>query len=110
MSQDKTRLAFIGCGEFATRAIFPHLHLVPQIELAAVCDLDRERAERNARNFGAGAVYTDMEEMLDKEELDGVFVIGPGPQHYALAPHVLRRGIPVIPVKSEGFKGNKRFV
>ncbi len=93
--QRKAKLAFIGCGEFASRAIFPNIHLVPQIDLVAVCDLDKERADRNARNFGARSVYTDMEKMLDAEELDGVFVIGPGPQHYKLAPHVLRRGIPV---------------
>jgi len=96
MSEDrKAKLAFIGCGGFATSSIFPNIHLVPQIDLVAVCDLDRTKAERNARNFGARRVYTDMNVMLDKEELDGVFVIGPAPQHYELAPHVLRRGIPV---------------
>lgn len=91
----KARLAFIGCGAFATGNIFPNIPIIPEIDLVAVCDIDREKAERNARNFGARRVYTDMEEMLDKEELDGVFVIGPAPQQYRLAPHVLRRGIPV---------------
>jgi len=91
----QARLAFIGCGAFATGSIFPNVHLVPEIDLVAVCDLDREKAEKNARNFGARAVYTDLEAMLDKEQPDGVFVIGPAPQQYELAPHVLRRGIPV---------------
>ena len=96
MSQERqAKLAFIGCGGFATASISPNIWMVPQIDLVAVCDIEREKAERNARNFGARRVYTDMEEMLDKEELDGVFVIGPAPQHYALAPHVLKRGIPV---------------
>jgi len=93
--QRKARLAFIGCGGFATGSIFPNLHLVREIDLVAVCDLVRDKAERNARNFGAHRVYTDLEEMLDKETLDGVFVIGPAPQQYQLAPHVLRRGLPV---------------
>ncbi len=91
----KAKIAFIGCGNFATGSLFPNIHLIPEMDLMAVCDLDREKAERNARDFGARRVYTDMEEMLDKEELDGVFVIGPAPQQYRLAPHVLRRGIPV---------------
>lgn len=91
----KAKLAFIGCGNFATASIFPNIPLIPEIDLVAVCDLDREKAERNARNFGARRVYADMEEMLDKEDLDGVFTIGPAPQQYKLAPHVLRRGIPV---------------
>ena len=94
-AQRQAKLAFIGCGGFATHSIFPNIHLVPEIDLVAVCDLDRDKAERNARNFGAQRVYADMDKMLDTEELDGVFVIGPAPQHYALAPHVLKRGIPV---------------
>ena len=93
--QRKARLAFIGCGGFATASIFPHVPFIPRIDLVAVCDIDREKAERNARNFGARRVYTDLNIMLDKEELDGVFVIGPAPQQHELAPHVLRRGIPV---------------
>jgi predicted dehydrogenase len=95
LEQRQAKLAFIGCGGFATGSIFPNVHLVPQIDLVAVCDIDRAKAERNARNFGARRIYVDMEEMLDKEELDGVFTIGPAPQQYQLAPHVLRRGIPV---------------
>jgi len=91
----QAKLAFIGCGGFATGRIFPQIPLVPEIDLVAVCDLDETKASRNARNFGARRVYSDLNEMLDKEELDGVFVIGPAPQHYALAPHVLKRGIPV---------------
>ncbi|MBI2194605.1 MAG: Gfo/Idh/MocA family oxidoreductase [Planctomycetes bacterium] len=94
-TQRQARLAFIGCGSFSTASIFPNVHLVPQIDLVAVCDVDESKAVRNARNFGARRVYTDLEQMLDKEELDGVFCIGPAPQQYQLAPHVLRRGIPV---------------
>lgn len=96
MSVDRqARIAFIGCGGFATHSIFPNLWMVPQIDLVAVCDIAREKAEFNARHFGARRVYTDLEQMLDSEQLDGVFVIGPAPQQYELAPHVLRRGIPV---------------
>ncbi len=93
--QRQAKLAFIGCGAFATARIFPNIHLVPEIDLVAVCDIDRAKAERNARDFGARRIYTDLQEMLDKEQLDGVFVIGPAPQQYELAPHVLTRGIPV---------------
>lgn len=94
-TQSKARIAFIGAGAFATRCLYPNLHLVPQIDLVAICDLDREKAERNARNFGARSVYCDIEEMLDKEKPDGVFCVGPAPMQSKLAPQVLRRGIPV---------------
>ncbi len=91
----KARLAFIGAGAFATNSLCPNLHKVPQIDLVAICDLDEEKARRNARNFGAREVYTDAEKMLDKQEPDGVFVIGPAPMQYEVAPIVLDRGIPV---------------
>lgn len=91
----RARLAFIGCGGFATASIFPCVPLIPEIDLIAACDRVAEKAERNARNFGARRWYTDAEKMLDENELDGVFVIGPAPQQYALAPLVLQRGIPV---------------
>jgi predicted dehydrogenase len=96
MSDDrKARLAFIGAGGFATASLYPNIHKVPQIDLVAVCDLDEDKAQRNARNFGAREVYTDADRMLDEQQPDGVFVIGPGPMQYEVAPVVLERGIPV---------------
>lgn len=96
MSEERqAKIAFIGAGNFATGSIYPQLHLCSQIDLVAICDLDREKAELNARNFGARRVYTDIDEMLDKEDLDGVFCIGIAPQQFELAPKVLSRGIPV---------------
>jgi myo-inositol 2-dehydrogenase/D-chiro-inositol 1-dehydrogenase len=92
---ERARLAFVGCGGFASGSILPCVPLVPEIDLVATCDLVRERAERAARNFGARHWYTDAEAMLEREELDGVFAIGPAPQQYELAPMVLRRGLPV---------------
>lgn len=94
-TERKARLGFIGAGAFATAKIYPNLHLCPQIDLVSICDIDREKAELNARNFGARRVYTDIDEMLDKEQFDGVFCIGSAPQQYELAPKVLTRGIPV---------------
>jgi len=93
--QSKARIAFIGCGGFASNKMMPNIPWIPEIDFVAACDIVRERAEEAQRRWGAKAVYTDMEEMLDKEQPDGVFVVGPAPQHYELAPHVLRRGIPV---------------
>ncbi|MDP6357393.1 MAG: Gfo/Idh/MocA family oxidoreductase [Planctomycetota bacterium] len=92
---EKARIGFIGAGGFSTGSIYPNICRLPFIDLVSICDIDEEKANRNARNFGARRVYTDRFEMLDKEELDGVFCIGPAPQQYELAPCVLERGIPV---------------
>jgi predicted dehydrogenase len=91
------RLCVVGAGSHATRRIYPYLGAARAV-LAGVCDLELEKAERNARRFG-GRPYSDMERMLDAERPDGVILCaGPRP-HAALAPVVLRRGIPVYTEK-----------
>ncbi len=70
----RVRLAAIGCGGHALRNIFPTYQFAP-VDLAAVCDLDRERAEACARLFGAGAVYADYREMLERERPEAVVIV-----------------------------------
>jgi len=59
MGESRARLAFIGCGSFATSRIFPQIPLVPEIDLVAVCDVVREKAERNAPPGRCGTSPTD---------------------------------------------------
>ncbi|MFC1736553.1 Gfo/Idh/MocA family protein, partial [Candidatus Hydrogenedentota bacterium] len=67
-------------------------------QLVGACDIEIEKAECNARRFG-GTAYADMDEMLDRENPDGVIIcIGPD-QHAKLAVEVMKRGIPVYTEK-----------
>ncbi len=63
----RIRLCAIGCGGHAQRDIFPAFQYAP-IDLVAVCDLDRDKAQTCARLWGAPAVYTDYREMLRQEQ------------------------------------------
>lgn len=91
------RIAVVGAGNLSTRRIYPYLGAAGA-RLLGVCDLDRQKAERNAALFG-GKPYTDMEQMLDELTPDGVIIcIGPE-AHATLAPVVMRRGIPVYTEK-----------
>ena len=91
------RLCVVGAGGLSSSRIYPYIGAAGA-QLVGVCDLDRDKAERNARRFG-GTVYTDMETMLDAEKPDGVIIcIGPE-AHAELAPVVMRRGIPVYTEK-----------
>jgi predicted dehydrogenase len=91
------RICIVGAGNLATRRIYPYIGAAGG-QLVGVCDLDREKAERNARRFG-GAVYTDLAEMLAAEKPDGAIIcIGPE-AHAKLAPAVMRMGIPVYTEK-----------
>jgi len=89
------RVGFIGCGTHSTNNLYPMLKYA-RCKLDAVCDLDEDLAKRNASIFGANAVYTDAEKMLDERKLDGVFVVGPPEIHYRLGKKILERGIPLF--------------
>jgi scyllo-inositol 2-dehydrogenase (NAD+) len=96
------RIGFIGCGSFSSACIYPSLRLAangieppgsePIVELVACCDFDAALAERNAKLFGFQRFYTDHREMLDKEELDAVFVVMHPRLQPALAIEVMQSG------------------
>ena len=70
----RLRLAAIGCGGHAVRNVFP-THLYAPVDLIAVCDIDRHRAEAVARLFGGKAIYSDYREMLSAEKPQAVQVV-----------------------------------
>lgn len=96
MSDGKVRIGFVGCGNHATSVLYPALRTIPEVELVAVCDLKSELAQRNARLFGASRWYTDAEEMLEKEELDGVIIVGPPQMHFEVGKICLGKGKPIL--------------
>ncbi|NBE98340.1 Gfo/Idh/MocA family oxidoreductase [Nonomuraea sp. KC401] len=75
---ERVRCAFIGAGEHSYRNVYPAFQYAP-VELAAVCDVRRERAAAYARMFGGpsgrAAPYTDHREMLAKEKPAAVFIV-----------------------------------
>ncbi|HIE26778.1 TPA: Gfo/Idh/MocA family oxidoreductase [Candidatus Poribacteria bacterium] len=96
---EKVKLGIIGAGGLSTKKIYPSLLYIPEVKLEAVCDLDENKAKRNAEKFGANLVFTRMEQMLDEAELDAVIIcIGPE-QHAQLAPIVLKARLPVYTEK-----------
>jgi predicted dehydrogenase len=95
MNKDKIDIGFIGCGAHATRSIYPCLRYAP-INLVATCDLVEERAQANARTFGAQRFYTDYRAMMDQEDLDAIFVIGGPDLHAEAAIEAMRRGLHVF--------------
>jgi len=96
MSERKAKIAFIGCGAHATSALYPTIPTIPIIDLVAVCDLKEELARRNARNFGALRWYTDVEELLSKEELAGAIIVGTPQMHCEVGKRCLDAGIPIF--------------
>jgi predicted dehydrogenase len=73
MSQ-KLRIGVIGAGRWASSAHLPGFARSPHSEIVAICDLDRDMAQRRAQEFNIPHVYTDYQEMLAREDIDVVDV------------------------------------
>ena len=93
------RLGIVGAGNLSSRRIYPVLHTIDDLVLAAVCDLDEAKATRNARRFGAERVFTDHRAMLAEAGLDGVVVCVDPRAHEALAIEAMEAGLPVYTEK-----------
>jgi phthalate 4,5-cis-dihydrodiol dehydrogenase len=92
MAASKIRLAVVGAGNQCTGSLMPGIPYIAELDLVAVCDLKKELAERNAKNFGAKAVYSDVHSMLRQEKPDGVIVVGPPQIHEDIGLQVLESG------------------
>lgn len=91
------RGALIGCGFFAQNHLNAWRDMKADgVELVAVCDIDPNKAEAAARQFGIPRHYTDVAAMLDGEKLDFVDIATRMDTHRAIATQVFARGIPAI--------------
>jgi myo-inositol 2-dehydrogenase / D-chiro-inositol 1-dehydrogenase len=101
------RLGLIGCGAHSESG-----HAIPlarykaahpdKILLAAVCDLQIERAREFNRKYGFLAAYRDVDEMLRQENLDGCITVVPPENISELGIKLLSLGIPCVVEKPLG--------
>ncbi len=75
------RIGVIGTGRVARVHLNAVRDLAGQVELAAVCDAQRGRAERVAAEHGAGAVYTDYREVAADPRVQAAIVCLPNHLH-----------------------------
>ena len=68
----KVRIGIVGAGNIATNAHMPAYAACDKAEIAAVADLNLERAETFAKRFGIPHAYASVEEMLEHEDIDAV--------------------------------------
>lgn len=68
----------------------------PETVIAAVCDTMEERAREAAELLGGIPAFTQHKDMLDKVELDLVYVAVPPKFHHAVASDVLAKGIHIL--------------
>jgi len=91
----KLRFAVIGTGFWANYQI-PGWKELDGVDLVAVYNRTRSRAEVIAHKFNVASVYDNVSELLENEELDFVDIITDVDTHATFTEMAARKGIPVI--------------
>ena len=89
---DVVNIAFAGCGPNA-RGHMSALGQLAEARIVAVCDLVKDLARRAAELTGAEP-YTDLGRMLERDDLDAVYLSLPVFAHGEPELAVVRRGLP----------------
>ena len=92
----KTKVAVIGCGTIANSAHLPSYSRNPRAELAYVCDIIPERAEKALKEYGAGKAVTDYHEILADPTVTAVSLCVPNYLHATMAIDCLNAGKHVL--------------
>ena len=117
----KLKIGVVGVGFWGSN----HVRVLRELESAemkAVCDIDLEKAKNVAKKFGVPKYYQNLDDMLNREELDAVTVCTPSISHAEIAVRILESGLNVFvekPLASnpdgclriiDAAKSNNRFV
>lgn len=68
------RIGIIGAGGIVKTRHLPGLRVLPDVEVAAVCNRSRESGEAVAREWSIPDVMTDWRALVAREDLDAVFI------------------------------------
>lgn len=99
---EELRIGMIGLGGIATRSHLPALATLPDVIIQAGAEIDAYQADRTQKRFGIPKIYSDYQEMLQKEKLEAVYVCLPNTLHYQAALAALERGLHVYCEKPVG--------
>ncbi len=98
----RVRIGMIGCGGNA-RGHMNSLRTIASAQIVAVCDLTEERAEQMADGVAGEendrprpTAYTDHRRLLERDDLDAVWISVPVFAHGQLEMDVVDRGLPFL--------------
>lgn len=72
---ERVKIGVVGCGVVAAAYYLPYLMRDERAELVALCDIYPERTRHCQRLFGARETYEDYFDMLEKADIDAVFIL-----------------------------------
>ena len=74
---DPVKVGFVGAGNLASRVHYPSLDEIEATDLRAISELDEDKLTATADQYDVPGRYTNYRDMLDREDLDAVYVVMP---------------------------------
>lgn len=92
----KLKIAVIGAGGIARNAHLPGYARMSNVEIVAICDILKDRAEAVAKEFSIPAFYTDYKDVFEIPGLDAIDICTPNYLHSIIACEALEKGLNVF--------------
>jgi predicted dehydrogenase len=90
---NKLRIGIIGVGTIATSKHLTTLVKYPDVEITALCDIERDRCEKANARFGLSAkIYTDYHDLCADTAVDVVHICTPNTLHATMALYAFDHG------------------
>ncbi len=93
VNKDMIRVAMIGAGKMANTVHYPSLASFPDVEIAAICDINPLALHATAAKYGIAACYADYREMIAQVAPDAVYAIGQPHLMYDIWTWCLEQGL-----------------
>jgi len=93
---NKLKVGIVGCGGVTQGAHIPGYKRLDNVVLQAVCDRNEKLARETAAKNRISKVYSELTDMLSKEELNIVDICTPPQTHAPLAVAALQHGCHVL--------------
>jgi len=97
--EKKARIAFVGVGGMGQCAHLVNYSYLGQCDVVALAELKEKQGKLVAARYGVPKVYTDIAEMMEKEDVDGIVASQPFNRHGVLVPQLAKYGKPIFTEK-----------
>jgi len=94
--EKKLKIAVIGAGGIATYAHMPGYTRMDNVEIVAICDIKRDKAEKLAKEYSVPHVCENYKDVFEIPGLDAVDICTPNYLHSVIAVEALERGLHVF--------------
>jgi len=77
----KMKLGIIGTGGIVRTAHVPAIRKLDQVNLVAICDINKQKVVRLAKEWGVEEVYDKYQDIVNSKNVDAVLIASPNSYH-----------------------------